>query len=356
MRREESNPILTKADVKPSQEFLKVDGVFNCGAAKVGNEYILLCRVAESCAVQEDGFVCIPVFDEKKNCMKIEKLSKDEIQECYDMSDSRMIFQKNASGIKNIKYLTSISHLRIARSKDGIHFQVDEKPALPFSDKYEGWGMEDPRITYMEEEDRYFITYTAVSEMGAMPALLITRDFSEYERIACIFPPTNKDVVIFPKKIKGRYYAFHRPVPCEIGTPDIWLAASPDLKHWGEHQHVCGVTKEGWENGRVGGGVPPIWTEKGWLHIYHGADSNDRYCLGAMLTDLTEPAKILAKSHKPILEPEMDYERKGFFGEVVFSCGCIQEGSMLYLYYGAADDKIAMAQISMEEIMEWLKV
>lgn len=356
MIREPKKPIIIPADVKPSEHFLKVDGVFNCGAAMLGDEYILLCRVAESCREQEEGYVCVPVYDEREGRLKTEKLSLEEIGQKYDMSDSRMIFRKNASGIKKIKYLTSISHLRLARSRDGIHFKVDERPALPFQGRYERWGMEDPRITCMEEEGRYCITYTAVSDLGAMPALLITGDFAEYERVGAIFPPENKDVTIFPRKIGGLYYACHRPVPYEIGTPDIWIASSPDLIHWGEHRHVCGVNEEGWENGRIGSGAPPIYTDRGWLHIYHGADANNRYCLGAMLTDLSDPGKIIARSPRPVLEPEEAYEREGFFGEVVFACGCIQNGSALCVYYGAADDKIARAEVTLEEIFDSMEV
>lgn len=356
MTRQPVNPIITAADVKPSQDFLKVDGIFNCGAAKPGNEYLLLCRVAESCALQEENYISIPVYDEGQNCLKKERLSTEELKREYDVSDSRMISRVNQNGIRKIKYLTSISHLRLARSKDGIHFKVDPRPALPFQGRYERWGMEDPRITYLEEEGRYCITYTAVSELGAMPAMLITKDFVEYQRMGAVFPPENKDVVIFPRKINGAYYACHRPVPYEIGTPDIWISSSPDLAHWGMHRHLCGVCRDGWENGRVGSGVPPLYTPRGWLHIYHGADKNNRYCLGAMLTDLSRPWEIIAKSGKPILEPETPYEKEGFFGGVVFACGCIQEGSTLIIYYGAADDKIARAEISLEEIFELLNV
>lgn len=356
MTREPRNPVITAADVKPSRDFLKVDGVFNCGAAKLGEEYILLCRVAESCAQQETESICIPVYDEKKDDLVVERIGREQLQREYDMSDSRMIFRTAKGGFRKIKYLTSISHLRLARSRDGIHFQVDPEPALPLQGRYERWGMEDPRITYMEEEGRYCITYTAVSDLGAMPALLITEDFKRYERMGVIFPPENKDVVIFPRKIGGYYYACHRPVPYEIGTPDIWISASPDLIHWGGHRHVCGVCEGGWESGRIGSGVPPIYTPDGWLHIYHGADSNNRYCLGLMLTDLDRPWEILVKSGRPVLEPEEDYEKEGFFGGVVFACGCVQSESGMTVYYGAADDKIARAQLSVEEIRRFLNL
>ena len=351
MVREPNNPIITVADVKPSMDFLKVDGIFNCGAAKMGEEYLLLCRVAESCASREEGYISIPVYDEIENRLRIETIPAEEAKQKYDFHDNRVITYINEFGLRKVKYLTSISHLRLARSTDGIHFRVDEHPAIPLHGRYERWGMEDPRITYMEEEGRYCITYTAVSDVGAMPSLLITRDFIEYERLGAIFPPENKDVVIFPRKIGRLYYACHRPVPYEIGTPDIWISSSPDLKHWGEHRHVCGVCGKGWENGRIGSGAPPVYTPKGWLHIYHGADVHNRYCLGVLLTDLEEPGKVIARSVQPVLEPLEPYERDGFFGGVVFACGYIKNDDMLYIYYGAADDKIARVDVSLEELM-----
>lgn len=353
MVREPEHPIMEAKDVKPSHDWLKVDGVFNCGAVKYKGQYLLLCRVAESCREEKEGERRIPVYDEQEDRLKTVVMDMAEAEK-YDFSDSRMIFKRAACGIAKIKYLTSISHLRLARSDDGIHFTVDEKPAVGWSGRYERWGMEDPRIVYLEEDAAYCITYTAVSELGAMPAILLTKDFARYERIGAAFPPENKDVVIFPKKINGAYQAFHRPVPFEIGTPDIWMADSPDLIHWGNHRHVCGVSEDGWENGRIGSGAPPIYTKDGWLHIYHAADKSNRYCLGAMLTDLQEPGKIIGKSRQPVFEPEKDYETNGFFGKVVFTCGCILEGEELLVYYGAADDKICRARIPLKEVMDRL--
>ena len=353
MVREPQHPIMEAKDIKPSHDWLKVDGVFNCGAVKYKEEYLLLCRVAESCREERQGERRIPVYDEQAGQLKTVILDTKDTK-TYDFSDPRMIYRRAAAGIAKIKYLTSISHLRLARSSDGIRFAIDEQPAVGWSGRYERWGMEDPRIVYLEDEQTYCITYTAVSDLGAMPAILLTKDFEHYERISAAFPPENKDVVIFPRKIKGMYQAFHRPVPFEIGTPDIWQADSPDLVHWGNHRHVCGVSEDGWENGRIGSGAPPIRTADGWLHIYHAADRNNRYCLGAMLTELDEPGKMIKKSRLPIFEPEMDYETNGFFGGVVFTCGCILEGEELLVYYGAADDKICRARISLRAVMDKL--
>jgi predicted GH43/DUF377 family glycosyl hydrolase len=220
--------------------------------------------------------------------------------------------------------------------------------------KEEAWGMEDPRITKIDEV--YYISYTAVSRYGAAAALISTKDFITFTRHGIIFLPENKDITIFPEKIRGKYYAFNRPVPKSFGTPDIWLAESEDLLHWGKYRHFYEVSETGWDNGRVGGGAPPIRTEKGWLKIYHAADSNDRYCLGAFLLDLEDPAKILAKSQLPLLEPEAEYEINGFFGNVVFTCGCLLEEDKLRIYYGAADDSICLAEISLQDLYRHLGI
>jgi beta-1,2-mannobiose phosphorylase / 1,2-beta-oligomannan phosphorylase len=117
---------------------------------------------------------------------------------------------------------------------------------------------------------------------------------------------------------------------------------------------LLGLSEDGWDNGRIGGGAVPFKTDKGWLEIYHAADKNDRYCLGAVLLDLHNPAKILAKTEEPILEPEEDYEKNGFFGNVVFTCGLVVEGDTVRIYYGAADESIAGAELSLQEIMSKL--
>ncbi|ROR21220.1 putative GH43/DUF377 family glycosyl hydrolase [Mobilisporobacter senegalensis] len=350
----ENNPLLTPDMVKPSCEGFIVKGVFNCGVAKYKEEYILLCRVAEAVKSDSEDVVKFPVIvnEDGKSCFKTITLIKSENSElCFD--DSRTI-TRGKDGNSNVVYLTTLSHLRIARSKDGVHFTIDEHPTIMPNAENECWGMEDPRITRID--DTYYINYTAVSPYGAETALITTKDFGNFTREGCIFLPENKDVTIFPEKINGKYYAFNRPVPKAIGTPDIWLSESNDLIHWGKHQHFYGVSDTGWENGRIGGGAPPIKTEKGWIKIYHAADRNSRYCLGVFLLDLENPDKILAKSEKPLLEPEEYYEKNGFFGEVVFTCGCLYEDNKVIIYYGAADDTICRADISLEELYSHLGI
>lgn len=347
------NPIVTTHDVKPTFPNYHVDCAFNAGVTKFNDEVILLLRVAESVIPSKDTEICVPVLEKNENSeYKLVNKNFDKNDDKYDFSDSRVI-RINKEDDNRVIYLTSLSHIRIARSKDGENFTTEDTPFIFPEGKYEAWGIEDPRVTKIE--DTYYINYTAVSEYGCATALAKTKDFITYERMGVIFPPENKDVSIFPEKIDGMYYAYHRPVPEGIGNPDMWIAKSPDLIHWGGHEHLIGVANnDSWENGRIGGGAPSFKTEKGWVHIYHAADREHRYCLGAFITDLNDPSKIIAKTDFPILEPVEDYEVNGFFGKVVFTCGLIVEDDIVKIYYGAADEVMALAEISVQEIFKCL--
>ncbi|MDU5106140.1 glycoside hydrolase family 130 protein [Clostridium sp.] len=355
VKRSERNPLIKPSDVKPSREDFKVDGVFNCGVCKYNDEYILLCRVAESVKIDNEDEVKIPVVVNKEGKDAIEIISfNKKIDTQYDYSDSRSLWTVDSKGSRKIAYLTSLSHIRIARSKDGENFTIDDEAFIKPIACEEEWGIEDPRVTKIE--DTYYINYTSVTRNGAATSLVSTKDFVSYERHGIIFAPENKDVTIFPEKINGKYMTFNRPVPSAIGGPDMWLAESLDLIHWGKQKHFYGVSNEdSWENGRVGGGAVPFLTERGWVKIYHAADKNDRYCLGAFLLDKDDPSKILGKTAEAILEPEADYEKEGFFGNVVFTCGCIYEDGIVKIYYGAADDKVCRADIEIEEIFKLIK-
>lgn len=349
-----SNPLISIEDVTPYQHGFKVEGIFNCGVTRYSGEVILLCRVAESVQVENNNFVAIPTVtkNEGKDEIQVTVLEKKKVPQ-YNFSDSREITSGDGEFKKTV-YLTSLSHLRIARSKDGIHFTVEPKPMIMPDCENESWGMEDPRITCIEGV--YYISYTAVSPNGAATALITTKDFISFERRGLIFLPENKDIAVFPEKINGKYLAFTRPVPRAFGGYDIWLSKSVDMIHWGQHKHFYSGSASGWDDGRVGAGAPPFLTEKGWIEIYHAADRNNRYCLGAFLLDKENPNKILAKSKMPLLEPDVNYETEGFFPNVVFTCGCLYEKGVVKIYYGAADDKICRADITVEDLYTHLGV
>ena len=148
-------------------------------------------------------------------------------------------------------------------------------------------------------------------------------------------------------------------MPSEVGRGAIWAAWSDDLRAWGGHRLVA-TTRDGrWDADKVGGGAPPIRVRAGgrdaWLAVYHGAaGSPPTYALGALLLDADDPARVLARSRDPILRPEAPYEREGFFGGVVFTCGLLLDGDRVRVYYGAADGVVAVADLSLGEILAGL--
>ncbi len=343
-KRFEENPLLRPNDIRPSIEGMHVECLLNPGVFRFNNKTWLLCRVAERTRQDKDT-IKVPVFNDKAE-IEIITFSKDD--PLLDDSDPRVI----AYDGKN--YLTTLSHLRLVSSDDGRHFSEDDNfPPINGEGDLEAFGIEDCRVTEME--DGFHLTYTKVSEVAVGVGYIFTRDWKNFERRGMIFPPHNKDCAIFDRQIDGTYYALHRPSSPELGGNYIWIAESPDLLHWGNHQCVA-ITRPGmWDSARVGAGAAPIETDEGWLEIYHGANEENRYCLGALLLDKKNPAKVLARSHKPIMEPIKEYEKTGFFGNVIFTNGHIVNGDKITIYYGASDEVICGADLSVKEILKSLK-
>jgi predicted GH43/DUF377 family glycosyl hydrolase len=257
---------------------------------------------------------------------------------------------------EGLEYLTTISHLRLLSSTDGIHFR--EEPAYPGlfgQGSLERYGLEDCRVTRIGEI--FYLTFTAVSDSGVGVGLKTTTDWQHFENSGMILPPHNKDCAIFEERINGLYYALHRPSSVDIGGNYIWLASSPDGIHWGDHQCIIKTRKDGWDSARVGAGASPIKTDKGWLEIYHGANLQHQYCLGAFLLDSNDPSKVIARTEDPIMIPSAMYELSGFFGNVVFTNGHIvkPDGDTITIYYGASDEFVCGADFSMKEIFSLLK-
>ncbi|GAA0315812.1 glycoside hydrolase family 130 protein [Bacillus carboniphilus] len=346
--RYEENPLITPADVKPYHDGFEVIGAFNAGIAEYNGEVIMLLRVAERPISEDPKIVKAPIYNPETNELEIITLSTDD--ERYDFSDPRTIGINEVG--KGWKYLTSLSYLRIARSKDGHNFTVDPEPFIYPSNELETFGVEDPRITQMGDE--YYIYFSAVSPVGVGESLVKTTDFKTYGHLGMIFAPENKDVLIFPEKINGKYYAMHRPVPKSNGAPEVWIAESDNLRYWGNHKFLFGLREGKWDDARIGGGAVPFKTEKGWLELYHGATKDHRYCMGAVLLDLEDPTKVIARSEAPLVEPDAPYEAEGFFGGVVFSCGVLVHGDVVKMYYGAADTSMACCELSLSEILDSL--
>ncbi len=342
-KRFKENPLLSPRNLPPGQPGLRIECLLNPGVFRFEEKICLLIRVAER-PLQKEDFISFPVLN-PDGTIEIMEFKKDHPD--IDLSDPRVIQYCGKS------YLTTLSHLRFVYSTDGIHFSEPEQPfKLTGTGVLETFGIEDCRVAQIEGQ--YYLTYTAVSENGVGVGMMSTQNWHDFERHGLIFPPHNKDCALFEQKVGDFYYALNRPSGVDIGGNYIWLSQSPDLLHWGNHKCILTTRKGRWDEQRIGAGASPIRTEKGWLEIYHGADFKNRYCLGAFLSDLNDPSKILARSDSPIMEPIMDYEKTGFFGNVVFTNGHLVEGDDLTIYYGAADEHICGARFSIQEILDSL--
>lgn len=302
IRRHPNNPLITAADLP-----YEANTVFNAGATLVGDETVLLLRV----------------------------------------EDRR-----------------GISHLTVARSHDGIsNWRIDSHPTLsPDPDNYpeEVWGIEDPRITFVEELNRWVIAYTAYSKAGPLVSLATTEDFKHFKRLGAVLPPEDKDAALFPVRFGGRWAIIHRPAATFPGAgAHIWISYSPDLRHWGDH-HLLIPARRGawWDANKIGLSPPPLRTEEGWLILYHGVRttaSGSIYRLGLALLDLENPRKVIARGDEWVFAPEMDYELFGDVNKVVFPCGWIADGDEIRIYYGAADACVALAYASVKELLQWVQ-
>ena len=199
-----------------------------------------------------------------------------------------------------------------------------------------------------------------MSHFGIGTGLASTTDFTTFARHGVIFPPPNRNVTIFPEKIDGRYAALHRPMPEGLGQHAIWTATSTDLKAWGEHRLVATPRASGiGTTAKVGGGAVPFRvhvgrTMVGSRFITASRATRQCYSLGALLLDRHDPSRVMGRSREPILKPEAAYEREGFFGKVVFTCGALVDGDQVRVYYGAADGVTAVADLSLAEILSGL--
>ncbi|HEU5125315.1 MAG TPA: glycoside hydrolase family 130 protein [Verrucomicrobiae bacterium] len=336
------NPILRPVDIRSSVAGMKVECLLNPGVFRYQGETFLLLRVAER-PKQKEGKTSFPIFNESAE-LKIMEFDNDDPK--LDRTDPR-VFRYGGH-----HYLSTLSHLRLVSSRDGLRFTETDAAPIFGQGELETYGIEDCRV--IQIGDTYYLTFTEVSANGVGVGLRSTRDWQHIEPHGMIFPPHNKDCAIFPEAIDGKYFALHRPSSPEIGGNYIWLAESPDLKHWGAHRCLARTRPGMWDSARIGAGAAPIHTPRGWLEIYHGADGNNRYCLGALLLDLEQPRKVLARSRDPIMEPRTDYECTGFFGKVIFTNGHVVNGDVLTIYYGASDSVICGAHFSIDEILKSL--
>lgn len=351
VRRLSTRLLLRPEDLAPSRDDFEVVGAFNPGAVRAGSEVVLLVRVAERPRERRPGFTGLPRWDAAAGPM-IDWVPDAELEPI----DPRVVRRK-ADGLIR---LTFISHLRVVRCGDGAAVREITDVAFRPESELEEFGVEDPRITPLD--GRFYFTYVAVSRHGPTSALASTSDFRTFERHGIIFCPENKDVVLFPEKIGGSFVALHRPV---CGTPftrpEMWVARSPDLLHWGAHAPLK-LPGGDWQSGRVGAGPPPIRVPEGWLAIYHGnrhptrAGEIGTYYGGALLLDANDPSRVLKATAEPFMKPEANFELNGFVANVVFPTGIVKDGEKLLVYYGAADAFTAVAEFEMREVLEVMRI
>jgi predicted GH43/DUF377 family glycosyl hydrolase len=254
------------------------------------------------------------------------------------------------------------SHLCAARSANGVDgWIIDSAPTFEADpERYpeELWGVEDPRITYVEELGKYAVAYTAFSRGGPGVALALTKDFRTFERCGLVMQPDDKDAALLPRRIDGNFALVHRPMH-DSGS-HVWISYSPDLRNWGGHKLVLQARRGAWwDANKVGLSPPLIETPRGWLMIYHGVRntaSGSLYRLGLALLDLARPDHCLLRGDMWVFGPEAPYEREGDVGNVAFPCGYTigSDGDTLMLYYGAADTSIALATGSIKQLLRWL--
>jgi predicted GH43/DUF377 family glycosyl hydrolase len=260
--------------------------------------------------------------------------------------------------LNRVEELRGFSHLTCARSKDGLtDWKIDETPTMKADQatKEEKWGLEDPRIVWLEEQETYAITYVSFSEGGPIVSLAITKNFKTFARLGGLLPPEDKDACLFPRRFNGRFALIHRPIV--RGEAHIWISLSPDLKHWGDHSVLLKTRTAYWDGARIGLACQPIELPEGWLLLYHGVrrtTAGQIYRIGMALLDINDPCRVLRRSEEWVLGPEADYERIGDVSDVTFVTGAVVKENKLYAYYGAADDKVAVAIADIDRIREYI--
>jgi beta-1,2-mannobiose phosphorylase / 1,2-beta-oligomannan phosphorylase len=270
------------------------------------------------------------------------------------------------------EYEKYISRIGYASSSDGFCFTRRREIALAPSEEYEKYGIEDPRLVKIDQE--IYLSYVVLSNYvsqrpSASTALATTKDFSNYTKLGIITSKgsDNKDVVLFPENVYQqlsdgtgnlKYLFLHRPstwVGSKYGVqrPSIWIGEGGSLTNFEKHTLLIKPEQQ-WEMLKVGAGPPPIKTKEGWLLIYHGVDRDHVYAAGAALLDLKDPTKVIARTKKPVLEPNESYEKNGDVNNVVFPTAAYVMDEKLFVYYGAADKVCCLATVDLENFLDYI--
>jgi len=256
------------------------------------------------------------------------------------------------------------SHLTVARSTDGIsNWVVDDEPLMASEPgrREELWGLEDPRITRVDELDAWVIAYTTYGPGGPAIALATTQDFRTVTRLGKARGPEDKNGALLSRRIDGRYVLFHRPMMVVGARSDVWLSRTADLHSWSPPEPVF-AAREGnwWDSARIGMGPPPMETPEGWLVLYHGVRqtvAGALYRVGLVLLDLEQPNRVVRRSSEWVMSPSESYELSGDVPGVVFPCGIVHDADSdeLRVYYGAADTCVGLVTASLSDVLTYLR-
>ena len=250
----------------------------------------------------------------------------------------------------------------LAFSSDGLDWKVATEPFFEMSGG-EIWRTYDPRITPLPD-GTYGVCFAADSHHGTRGGIGVTSDFKTFEPVS-FSAPENRNMVLFPEKINGQFVRLERPFGSR--RESIWLSSSPDLIHWGETKLVLGAEKVAFASNKIGPAAPPVKTSEGWLTLFHAVEVQEQpfsawqrdwlhcYYAGAMLLDLDDPSKIIARAEVPLIVPEAEYELHGFRGGVIFPGGVLVDGNRVRIYYGAADTVEALAEAPLDELIRFIK-
>ena len=278
----------------------------------------------------------------------------------------------------------------LAESDDGFHFsRVSQEPVLsPTENGFDAGTVEDPRIVKFGDE--YYMTYAfrpyppgqywkndydrvehiphskfapkCLRENVGNTALAVSKNLTDFKKVGRLTDPSldDRDVILFPEKINGKFYMLHRPkdyVGEKYGTdsPAIWIKSSEDLMDWNVESRLLMKGRQPWEK-KIGGCTPPLRTDEGWLMIYHGVSDDFVYRVGACILDIEHPEKVLYRTRHFIMEPETEFEKNGLYKwGVVFPTGNVIVDGTLYVYYGASDQYCCVATADVAELLDFIK-
>ncbi len=302
----------------------------------------------------------MPVWRYDKNPI----IGRNEIKRSNSIFNSAVVpFHDGYAGVFRCDSRSVSMDIFAGFSEDGIHFHISDEPIVFLGDK-EVTKREyryDPRVCFLE--DRYYITWCN-GYHGPTIGIGYTFDFKTFYQLENAFLPYNRNGVLFPRKIGGRYMMLSRP--SDTGhTPfgDIFISQSPDLEFWGHHRHVMSAVKgdvSAWQSTKIGPGPVPIETDEGWLLIYHGVLTTCNgyvYRMGVALLDKEEPWNVLGRSRDYILAPYEYYECVGDVPNVVFPCAALGDASSgrIAVYYGCADTVTGLAFTTVDELLTYMR-